>query len=223
MDLVRVLYEPGAVFERVRERARFFPPFIGLAVLVMVIQFLSLPYYRSAMASVYAQMAQQNPQAGEAAQRFAFVGVFFWPIILAVILLLSAMILWVLVSLFGGEGKFGTLLSVATYSSITFILTQAVSLLILVVKGKENLASPLDLQPPIGLTLLIPTSGRFATAFLNGINPFALWGLVLTAMGIAVTHKLSKGTAYTVAVIAMLFGLVIGAGLAATCAPKGPS
>jgi len=222
LDLINVLFSPGAVFERVREKPRFLLPFIGLAIPVMVIQFLTLPYAQAAMSSVYAQMATQNPQAAEAAQKFAFVGVFFWPIILAIVLLLTALFLWVLVSVLGGEGKFGTLLSVATYASITFVLAQIVGLIILMVKGKENLVSPDDLQPAMGLDLVLPVSGRFLSAFLKGINPFSIWGTILTAIGIAVTHKQSKGVSYAAAILSTLFILVIFSVLGATCAPQTP-
>jgi hypothetical protein len=222
LDLINVLFSPGEVFERVREKPKFLLPFIGLAIPVMVIQLLTLPYTQAAMSSAYAQMAAQNPQAAEMAQKFAFVGVFFWPIILAIVLLLNALFLWVLVSVLGGEGKFGTLLSVATYASITLVLAQVVGLIILMVKGKENLASPEDLQPAMGLDLILPVSGRFVSAFLKGINPFSIWGTILTAIGIAVTHKQSKGTAYTAAILASLFILVIFAVLGATCAPRAP-
>jgi hypothetical protein len=222
LDLINVLFSPGAVFERVREKPRFILPFIGLSIPVMIIQFLTLPYAQAAMSSVYAQMATQNPQAAEAAQKFAFVGVFFWPIILAIVLLLSALFLWVLVSVLGGEGKFGTLLSVSTYASITFVLAQVVGLIILMVKGKENLVSPDDLQPAMGLDLVFPVSGRFLSGFLKGINPFSIWGTVLTAIGIAVTHKQSKGVAYTASILATLFILVIFSVLGATCAPRAP-
>ena len=46
---------------------------------------------------------------------------------------------------------------------------------------------------------------------LAGINPFTLWSMVLTAIGIQVTHKTSKGSAYTVAIVAMMIGILIGA------------
>jgi hypothetical protein len=37
---------------------------------------------------------------------------------------------------------------------------------------------------------------------------------VLTAIGVSVTHKLSKSTGYTVATISFVIGLLIGAALA---------
>jgi hypothetical protein len=220
LDLFNLLFEPTAVFERVREKPRFWQPYLVVAIIVVTVQVLMLPYSKAALAPMYQQMAQQNPAAAEAAQKFAFVGVIAWPIVLAILLLLNALVLWVLVSVVGGEGKFSLLLSVATYTSVTFALVQIISLLVLVVKGKEGLTSPEDLQPAIGLDLLISGGGRFLTAFLKTVNPLSIWGVVLTAIGIGTTHRLSKGSAYTVAILGFLIAALIGATLAATCAPR---
>jgi hypothetical protein len=70
------------------------------------------------------------------------------------------------------------------------------------------MTGPADMQPSLGLDLLVPGSG-FVRAVLKGINPFSIWGLVLTAIGISVTHRMPKGSAYTVATIALVIGLLI--------------
>ena len=69
LDVLNVLYEPTAVFERVREKPKFLVPFIVLAVILVVCVFLMMPYQRAAMADKMAQMAQQNPQAAGAAKK----------------------------------------------------------------------------------------------------------------------------------------------------------
>ncbi|HEY6108853.1 MAG TPA: YIP1 family protein, partial [Gemmatimonadales bacterium] len=122
---------------------------------------------------------------------------------------------WLLVMLLaGGDAKYKTLLSVATYTALPSILLQAAGLLVLKMKGVEAVSSMQDLRPPLGLNLLAPNATGFMGALLAGINPFAIWSMVLTAIGIAVTHKTSKGSAYTVAIVAMLLGLLIGAAFA---------
>jgi hypothetical protein len=49
--------------------------------------------------------------------------------------------------------------------------------------------------------------------FLREINPFTLYGVFLTATGVAVTPKTSKGVAYTAASIQFVIALAIGAAL----------
>lgn len=214
LDLVRVLYEPGAVFERVREKPKFLAPWLGLALVLVVISFLQLPYIRAALAGQMAAAAQANPQAAAAAQKFAFVGVIVAPIALAVILVINAAILWVLVSVLGEEAKFGTLLSVATYAAMAGMLLQVAGLAVLMIKGTGGVSSMEDIRPALGLDLLAPGTTGFVGGVLKGINPFTIWALVLTAIGISTTHKTSKGTAYTVATIAALLAVVVGAVLA---------
>ena len=211
-DLVRVLFEPRAVFERVRERPRFLLPAIGLSVIVIVITYFMQPFTQAAMASRMAQIAQQNPQAAANAAKFQSIGLVFAPIGVFIALLIAAVIYWLLVMLVaGGDAKFKTLLSVAAYTALPAILLQAATIAVLKMKGVEAVSSMEDLRPPLGLNLLAPNTTGFTGAVLAGINPFSLWGMVLTAIGIQVTHKTSKGGAYTVAIIAMLLGVLIGA------------
>ena len=211
-DLVRVLFEPTAVFERVRERPRFLLPAIGLSVIVIVITYFMQPFTQAAMASRMAQIAQQNPQAAAQAAKFQSLNFVFAPIGVFIALLIAAFIYWLLVMLVaGGDAKFKTLLSVSAYTALPAILLQVAALAVLKMKGVEAVASMEDLRPPLGLNLLAPNATGFTGAVLAGINPFSVWGMVLTAIGIQVTHKTSKGGAYTVAIIAMLLGVLIGA------------
>jgi len=212
MDLFRVLFEPTAVFERVRERPRFLMPAIGLSVIVVIITYLMTPYTQAAMATRIAQMAQQNPQAAAQAAKFQSIGLVFAPIGVFIGLLIGGGLLWLLVMLLaGGDAKFKTLLSVAAYTALPSVLLQVAAILVLKMKGVESVSSMEDLRPPLGLNLLAPNVTGFTGAILAGINPFTVWGMVLSAIGIQVTHKTSKGGAYTVAIVAMALGVLIGA------------
>src|SRR2546427_535519 len=114
LDLVRVLFEPTAVFERVREKPRFLAPFVALAIIV-----------------------------------------------------------------------------------------------VLTMRGTEQISGMEDLQPALGLDLLAPGAKGLTLALLRGINPFSLYGVFLTATGITVTHKTSKGSAYTAAIVQLLVTLLV--------------
>jgi hypothetical protein len=209
LDLVRVLFEPTAVFERVREKPTFLAPFIALALAVVVLTILQLPYSKAAMMAQMSARPGVTPDQVQTALKFASVGVVVAPVFYAIILVINAFLLWVVMSLVGGEARFSALLSVTTYASITYVLLSAVGLIVLTLRGTSAIASPLDLQPALGLDLLAPDAKGFALALLRGINPFSLYGLFLTATGIAVTHRTSKGVAYTAAVLQLLVALTI--------------
>ena len=213
LDLFKVLFEPTGVFERVRERPRFFAPFLALAVLTVIITALQLPYTKAALAAQFAQTPNMTPEQAQTGMKLAAVGIVIAPIFYGLFLLVNALILWVTTSVLGGEGKFTTLLSVTTYGSITYTLLQLIGVVVLTMRGTSSITSMLDLQPSLGLDLLAPEAKGFALGLLRGINPFTLYGVFLTATGIAVTHKASKGVAYTAASIQFVIALVIGAAL----------
>ena len=214
LDLVKVLYEPGAVFERLREKPSFWQPFIAICVVQLVLGVLQLPYTKAAMAAQFALMPARGGGSAPDPSKFAMIGLLFLPIGLLLIFLILAALLWVLTSVFAGDAKFATLLSVTTYAGITFVLLSVAGLATLMLKGVQGITSPSDLQPALGLDLLVPEAGRFTTALLKAFNPFSIWGVILTAIGIQTTHRTSKGTAYTVAAMAFLIGTLIGAGFA---------
>jgi membrane protein, antimicrobial resistance system len=220
-DLVRVLFEPTAVFERIRERPKFLVPAIAVGVLFTIVGYLMLPYRLASMAPQMAQVAAQNPNAAAQMEKFQSIGVFLAPIFIILFMVIVAVVLWLLVTLIaGGDAKFKTLLSVVTYTALPAFFLQVAGFLVLKMKGVESVTSPLDLQPPLGLNLLTPNVSGFLVGVLAGINPFTIWGMILTAIGIQVTHRTSKGSAYTVAIIVTVLGLLF-AGVGTMLASRG--
>lgn len=208
-DLIKVLYEPEAVFGRVAQQPRFLVPFLGLVVVQLVVGIVNLPFLQAAIRAQMAAAATPAPAGGPDPSSFAVIGLAFVPIAIGVALVLGGFVLWVLVSVMGGDAKFRTLLSVATYASVpTVILLSIIGTIMLRMQGVGEMTGPADMQPSLGLDLLVPASG-FVGAVMKGINPFSIWGLVLTAIGISVTHRMPKGSAYTVATIALVIGLLI--------------
>jgi hypothetical protein len=206
LDVLRVLFEPSAVFERVREKPSFLLPFLAICAVQVVLYFVNLPFLKAGMA---AQMASR-PAGGPDPASFLWIGALFIPVGIAIALVLGGFILWVLVSLFGGEAKFGTLLSVATFASVpSVILLSIVGTVVLHMQGVGQIASPQDMQPALGLDLLAPGAKGFVGAALKAVNPFGIWGLVLTAIGVSTTHRLAKSTGSAIATISFLIGVAI--------------
>jgi hypothetical protein len=206
LDLFNVLYDPAAVFARVKEKPRFWGPFVGLAVLQLAITALMIPYTRALMEA----MVQARGGTGAAPSWAAYVGIITGPIFLAISLVLSAGVLWILASILAGEASFRHLLSVTAYVGITGLLMTVASLAVLKLSG-GRVQTAADLRPGLGLDLLAPGATGFLKTLLWMVNPFTLWGLVLTGLGVAGTHNTSKGSAFTVATIAFLINALIAA------------
>jgi hypothetical protein len=214
LDVANVLFEPGAVFERVRARPSFLAPYITIMAVQVIVFFVNLPILQIAVQAQMGAAAAGRP-APSAGMLVGF-GLGFLLIILTIVFLISGTILWVLVSVFGGDGKFTTLLSVSLYSAVpAAALLAIVGTIVLHIQGTAGITSPADMQPALGLDLLSPGAKGFVGAILKGINPFSVWGVFLTAIGVSTTHRLSKGTGYTVAITALVIGLLVGGSLAA--------
>jgi len=201
----------------VRAQPNFFAPFLAIIAVQCVLFFVNLPYLKVAIAAQMAAQAgaQSRPMPGDAL--LAIFGLLGLVIVLGIIFVITGLILWMLASVLGGgEAKFTTMLSVAAYSAVpSAILLSIIGTLVLHLQGSSGLTSPQDMQPALGLDLLSPGAKGFVGAILKAINPFSLWGLVLTAIGVSTTQRMSKGSGYMVAVITFVIGLLIAGGLAA--------
>ncbi len=210
VDLFRVIYEPAAVFERVRERRPFLLPFIAYSAIAIILGLLMAPYRQAATAAQLAAAVQANPGAAATAHTLTAIGPFLAPIGVLLVIAIGASILWVLVSLVGGEANWRTLASMEFYAGMSSIIYQIVVLRRALATGVSNVHAPADLMPPLGLDLLAPHAGPGLTRLLGGINPFTLWGAFLTAVGVQITQKTSKGAAWFVAIITLVISVGLG-------------
>ena len=222
LDLVRVLYEPAAVFERIREKPRFVAPVATVIAVSLLIGLLLRPFIEAALGPMLAQAAAARggatPDAGKAALVQILGGAIVTPLFIALI----GGLLWVAVSLFGVDARYRVLTSVAAYTSITYLLQLLAGFAVLSLRGVASITSPLDLQPAFGLDLLAPGTTGFVGGLLRSINVFSVWGAVLNGIGVMVTHRTSRATGYGAAALAFLV-LVLLLSLLALLQPAPPS
>ncbi|MBA4496493.1 Yip1 family protein [Paenactinomyces guangxiensis] len=108
--------------------------------------------------------------------------------------LLAAFFTWIFVMLMQGEAKFRQLFSFQLHLYVISLLSLIVSVI---------LFSAFDLDPNVPATSLasiIPAEGA-VKGLLSAIEVFAIWGTVLTASGLQVIASLSRGKAWTIAII----------------------
>lgn len=210
LDLFNVLHEPMAVFLRVKERPRILLPWLALSVLLMALAYATVPYQAAAMEAFRASLpAEQAARMGAAGGPSAARTLIVPPVITIIGLLIGAGLLWIGVSIVGGQARYRALLSVLAYCFITYVLFQAVTAAVLMVRGVGAVSSFADLRAPVGLDLLAPGAGLFLGTFLNGINPFSVWGVWLCGTGVSITQETSRGTGIVIAAVAFLIGLLL--------------
>src|SRR5947209_3515632 len=96
---------------------------------------LPFPVYRFSPAQCPAARGGAPPDPGKIAASQIVASAVFVPIFLA----LSAGFLWVSVSLFGEDAKYRLLLSVVTFSAVTYLLQLVASFAVLSLRGVESI------------------------------------------------------------------------------------
>ena len=208
LDLFRVLYEPGAVFERLRDRPRILVPMVSIVMLTLALGFVAKPYFEAALGAMMAQQAQgaANPMSPGTLATIQIVSASaFMP----VVILIGAGILWVAVSLFGADASYRKLLSVQSHAMILYVAQLVAGIVVLSMRGVESVTSVADLQPAFGLDLLMPDAKGYLGAVLKGVNVFSVWGVVLQGIGITKTHNTSRETGYGAAAAGFVAALLL--------------
>jgi len=210
LDAFNVLHDPGAVFNRIKERPRILAPWILLSIAFVVITILTRPYQQAAMDAFKATLSpEQAARMGSSGAGGGVVGLVLTPVGVLAALAIGAGVLWMAVAITGAQARYKSVLSVLAYSCVTYVLFAVIGIVVLTVRGKQAVTGFADLRAPLGLDLLVPNAGLYLGTVLNGINPFSVWGVWLTGTGIAITHGTSRGTAIAVTTGAFLLCLLI--------------
>ncbi len=210
LDVFNVLHDPGAVFNRIKERPRILAPWIILSIAFVVITILTRPYQQAAMDAFKATLSpEQAARMGSSGAGGGVVGLVLTPVGVLAALAIGAGVLWMAVAITGAQARYKTVFSVLAYCCVTYVLFAVVGIVVLTVRGKQAIAGFADLRAPLGLDLLVPNAGLYLGTVLNGINPFSVWGVWLTGTGISITHGTSRGTAIAVTAGAFLLCLLI--------------
>lgn len=209
LDVFRVLFDPAAVFARLREKPRILVPFVVIAVAYALISLVLLPFQAAAMEGLRATLPpEQAARMGDSPGGGA-MGILFVPVVVFLMLAVGAGLLWVTASVTAAEARYRALLSVLTHTFVTFVLFAALGALVLTLRGVESVTSMADMRAPLGLDLVVPGAKGYLAVFLNGINPLSIWGVWLTGTGISITHNTARGSAIAAAAVAFLVGLAV--------------
>lgn len=208
--IIRAMFSPGAVFDELRPRPRVLWPWLAVTVLFGATSFLLGPYQMQVQRAAMEARGQTMPAAAE--QMGRVIGIVSMPIVVIALAAIGALILWVTVSVTGGEARFKQALSINLHSWGPLCIMQLVTWFILRGRGVEAIRGPSDMMVPLGLDLLLPAeSVGFVRGVMNGFNPFTIWSMVIVAVGLQVMLKLKASSAWTAAIITFVIGLLISA------------
>jgi hypothetical protein len=227
--LGNIFFEPSAVFRNLRAHPRWFGALLIAALLSFayttaftyrltperivnfttdkVIERFNLPPERAAQMKEQQIADAKSPAKVAGNSVTVFVGLF-------VVMCLIAGLCMLFVLLFGGRLGFWQALAMVVWASLPAIIIEKVlSLVLLYVKDPD------DIHPVLGQTTLVtdnlgalvkPADSPVLFAVLASFGILAFYRLWLTATGLRHTSdRLSKGSAWTIAIIFWAVGLLL--------------
>ena len=228
--LGNIFIEPERTFQDLKRKPRFIIAGIIIALLVTAYAFgLRYKVGEDNIRKFVAEQIEKNPQTAslpnDQKQRsidlqmtIGAVVRYILPIFVFISFLLGGLLYWVGAKAFGGEGSFLQNMSVWIYSGFPpAVIGMIANFVVLALKSVDDIDLGLSQKGLINANLGFFIDGKSApvlATLLSTFDLFAIWGWVLAAIGLRVTNKISKGSAWALVIIITLIGLgfrVVGA------------
>ncbi len=212
--LLSVFVEPKVVFDYLSVRSDFWRPFITASAITMVITYFTVPITWSIQKDLMLAMGKPLPEQGINPTLIAFLGAVFAPVGLAVALIISAGIVWLLALLMSGSARYPQVLSIMVYSFFPTLLATVIGAVVMLVTnpqftGMETVLQTLQpVQYYTSLAAVIP-SGLFVSKLLSHVSLFTIWGLYLLYIGLVRSIKMKSAQSLTIVVIMLILQLAV--------------
>jgi hypothetical protein len=193
-----IFYAPSRVFQDIERGAvSWWEPLIWLGLLNMLITFISLPIQRL--------MLEMNDQGlpEELLEKL----IEFWPlvatfevisapIVVLLVAFITGLIGYIFVSIIAAQSSFRQFFTLYLYASILGTAGGLLSILVVRFgKGLQTIRSPEDAVFSIGLNFLAPSDNVLLEAVFSSIDLFAMWALVVVALGLMHVFKMTRNQA----------------------------
>jgi hypothetical protein len=210
---IGIITSPRATFESVVAHPQPFGILFLVALAIALATGLPQMTETGRQAALDAQIRQTEQWTGQPAtpeqiegmERFsryngpiAIVGTF---VMLPVISLLITAIYWALFNaVLGGTASFKQVLAVVTHSSVVTALGAVIGAPIQIMQGTMSQAGPFNLGALAGML----EEGSTLANFLGAISVFSLWGIFVTAIGLAVLYRRKTSTIFVTLLVLFL-------------------
>jgi len=221
-----VLFSPKATFEDIVRKPSWLLPVALGTVLSIIVSFalnqrVNWPDYIRQQIEKSPRASQLSPeqkqQQAEAGAKFTPVFVYIVGTVAPIfIVLLVALLMWGAYSLLGGiSTNFGTAMGITSHAFLTGLVSSPLMLLILYLRPYGTV----DVDNPVAtnLAVILPDdSAKWLVTLCKQIDLFALWTLILLAIGFAAVNpkKLKGAKSFTIAVTVWAVYVVVRVGLA---------
>jgi hypothetical protein len=211
-DFMDIFYAPSKVFAR-RANAGFWIPLLIVSALLGVIfvanRDLIDPIMEAEMARAMSRgsgprLTEEQMAAGRSiAGTFATVGAFVGP---PLILLGLGVVIWLVGKFFDSKQTLNAAITVAVFSYVPRVVEGIVSRIQGLMIDPDTLDSRYSLSLGLGRFFDADTTSPLLLGLIGRIDVFTIWVTILIAIGLAVTGKISRGSAAIAAVVVWFIG-----------------
>lgn len=223
-DIIEIFYAPSRVFARRRDNPKFWAAFIIFCVLFAVIFWVMMRNYSDVLDAqmrrqMDARMAKDPRFTPEMAEKGRHFGQMIAPIGGVIAGLISIFILaigvWLVGKLFDSKADFRHGMMIATLASFPKLIDLIIAAVLALTKGTGGITNMMAAGP--SLARFAPADS--APALIGLLSRFSIgtiWATILIAIGLHIAGRMTKGRAYSAAIVLWL----IGTGLAAFSAMR---
>jgi hypothetical protein len=200
--LVWIFVSPNRVFDDIKERrVTWVQPWILSSLLYMLVTWIMLPIQAVLLELNSEMTAEQIDQQLEVMDRFGFMWIIFAPAGALLITLVMAGLSYIVVTMASRAATFKQYLTLSFYTGIVAMVGQLISSVIVRVRGLESIEDPADAQLSLSLRALAPEGNPVVRGLMGSVEFFAIWSLVLVAMGLMRIFGMSRGQSIGVSVM----------------------
>jgi hypothetical protein len=209
-SLIDIFIDPVKVFKRIKNGLPWWQPFLVIAVASSAIAWFQGPINRHILLLNERGLPEDQLQRQvDIMDKFGFIGLIVAPVVVLIIYVVIAALCNVAANLVSGRSSFKKMMGLISFTAIIGIIEQALRLLIIHMKGIENITSRDDLYSvSFSLTRFIDADG-FLRALLDSLSIFGIWFLVLFVIGVSVIYETSRKAALVPAAVMWLLGILM--------------
>ena len=208
--IIGVLFSPGDTFDSIVKRPNILGPllvFVVISVLSAVAVAVKVDFDSLAREAIEANPNIPPDKAAGAigmTKAIMKVSMYASPVLIVLMLVITAGICLLAFKMFGGEGDFNIALSVTTYAWFPRLIRGILGAIVMLSKGSLSIY---ELQNPIMSNLgfmFDPKTQPVQYAMGSALDVFNIWSLVLLIIGLAAMSKFSKAKSATIVIVMWL-------------------
>jgi hypothetical protein len=181
-----ILAAPNRVFDDIREgRVGWKQPWLLVSIPYMVVTYLSQPIQRVLIELNSRNLTtEQLDKQLEIMDKLGFMWVLMAPIGVLVVTLIMAGLSYMLVTMMSQSATFKQYLSLSLFTGIIGIVGQLIAVIILRMRGIEQIMSADDARISFSLRALAPADNPLMRGLFGSVEFFTIWGFVILVLGL---------------------------------------